>query len=187
MIRLALVDGGQWEDEISPAGVYYFHLPISAKDLPSHWGCCAKGLSKVIATLELLAQLVLLKGRLATVPASVPTRSRRTSFQFSDNSAVVAATGRWLSTKSPIDKALQALGWHCHAADLVPVVCHIAGVRNDWADLLSRRNDPAKAAEVTAFMRLLDPAKEWQQLKLAEWLAEPWKAGSDPCVRKRKR
>ena len=176
-----------WDNEVTPAGVYYFHLPISAKDLPLHWGCSVDDLSKIIATLELVAQLVLLKGRLATAPASLPRKSRRTSFQFCDNSAVVAATGRWLSTKAPLDKALQAVGWHCLAADVVPVVCHVAGVRNDWADLLSRLNDPGKAAESKAFLQLLDPEKQWTKLNLAEWLAQPWKAGADPSVRKRRR
>ena len=177
----------RWKNTVDPAEIYWFHLPITRKDLPAHWHCDGTDLSKIIATLELVAQLVLLKGRLATAASALDLTSRRLSFQFSDNSAVVAATGSWLTTKAPLDKALQAVGWHCHAAQLVPVVSHIAGIRNDWADALSRMNDGAKAAEVAALVMQLDGSRRWHDIQLKQWLELPWRAGSDPCVRKRKR
>ena len=176
-----------WETAVSPNTVHWFHLPISVKSLPAYWHVPGADLSKVIATLELVAQLVLLKGRLATAPQETRAAPCRASFQFSDNSRVVAATGKWLTMKSPLDKALQAVGWHCHLDAMVPAVSHVAGVRNEMADLLSHRNDASKAAEVAALMSVMDPKKEWTGIHLEEWLDRPWRRHTDPCVRKRRR
>ena len=50
-----------WKNTVDPAEIYWFHLPITMKDFPAHWHCDGTDLSKIIATLELLAQLILLK------------------------------------------------------------------------------------------------------------------------------
>ena len=86
---------------MDPAEIRWSHLPISREDLQAHGQCQSKGVSKIIATHELVAQLVLLKGRLANAPTALDMTSRRMSFKFRENSSVVAAAGRWLTTKAP--------------------------------------------------------------------------------------
>ena len=89
---------------------------------------------------------------------------------------VVSATGKWLSCASPLRYALQALAFHCLQHDVRLRLARVAGVRNDWADWLSRANDPEKSTEVAAFLALVQPTKKLQHAaeRMHSALADPW-------------
>ena len=55
-----------------------------------------------------------------------------------DNSATVAVSRKQLSMTKPLCYVLQAAGFYCCRFGIEMVCQHIAGVRNEWADALSR-------------------------------------------------
>ena len=164
-------------DNPSPADIFYFHIPVSARSLPAEWGVPHESnLQKIIATLELIAQLVLLALRLETCAGSNRVAASISCHHMCDNMPVVSATGKWLSCASPLCYALQALAFHCLQHDVRLRLAHVAGVRNDWADWLSRANDPEKSTEVAAFLALVQPTKKLQHAaeRMHSALADPW-------------
>ena len=165
-------------DDPGPHDIWYFHIPVTLASLPKEWGVSrGTSLQKVIATLELIAQLVLLALRLDMATG----HDRRWStciacHQMCDNQPVVSATGKWLSCSRPLGYALQALAFLCLQHDVRLRLAHVAGVRNEWADLLSRLNDPEKLPAAAGFLQQLLPEKELQsaQARMLSALRDPW-------------
>ena len=100
-------------------------------------------LQRCIGALEALAQLVLfllqvkeekLDGNLGTVTLQFR--------QLCDNASVTASTFKMLSMKAPLSHVLQTLGYFCCKHGAALHTSHIAGIRNEWADALSRGSVP---------------------------------------------
>ena len=115
-----------------------------------------------IAALEALAQLVLLilqvqetAPQMQSILAQVP--------QLCDNAAVASLSSKILSQKNPLSYMLQAIGYFSCKLGVILQVFHIAGVRNIWADMLSRGKVPEGFN--MANRRCID---------LATVLTEPW-------------
>ena len=58
--------------------------------------------------------------------------------QLCDNNGVVALTRKQLTMKAPMCYVLQAIGFYCCQHGVSLSSQHCAGVRNEWADALSR-------------------------------------------------
>ena len=150
-------------DDCSLGRVKWFRLKLSRSDLP-RWLRPAKGepLQSFIASFEALAQLILLVLRCREF-----VRKRSDSFlvrlaQLCDNYGVVGASSRMLSMKEPLCWILQALEFWSVRFGVRLVCSEIAGVRNEWADALSRDG----LAGVTA--------EHERRVSLAELLDAPW-------------
>ena len=132
--------GGWWTScaPSSKADVFWFSMQFSKADLPDWFKSeSSVSLQSCIAALEALAQLVLmvLRWEQDGVVASQCSIQLR---QLCDNQSVVAATAKMLSQKAPLCYVLQALGFWACKFGCVLETSHIDGVRNIWADELSR-------------------------------------------------
>ena len=151
-----------------PANIHWFSWQLTRQSLPKWFKTKdSPSMQSTICALEALAQLVLLllrvqQGSFHSSRCSIALR------QQCDNAGVVFSTKKSLSQKQPLCWILQALGfWSCKLG-LVLKVSHIAGVRNDWADWLSRGR--AKNPE---FWDSLS-ADNQHSLDLLEILQRPW-------------
>ena len=129
--------GGWWARSLGPMRqdqVFWFSLSLDKRNLPK-WLVCER-LQSYIASFEALGQLLLLLGRVRNLgrPSSHLLRLR----QLCDNAGVAAATRKQLSLKLPLAYILQAISYHALAHGVQLTAAHCAGVRNDWADNLSR-------------------------------------------------
>ena len=118
----------------SPQTVLWFSIQFRAKDLPA-W-LQSENLQSFITSFEALAQLLLLLGRLRHF--THPGNATVVLQQLCDNNGVVALTRKQLTMKAPMCYVLQAIGFYCCQHGVSLSSQHCAGVRNEWADALSR-------------------------------------------------
>ena len=134
--------GGWWLPEgagLEPGNVQWFSMQLQRGSLPEWFqGSSSRGLQELICFLEALAQLALLVLRLESSPAPPFTGCTLMLRQLCDNIGVVHATAKNLSQKEPLCYVLQALGFHSSRLGVSLATSHVAGVRNEWADALSR-------------------------------------------------
>ncbi len=136
------------------ARVYWFSLQLKVTDFPPDWEVPPDA-QKSISAWELLAQLILLIGIVATFGPQ--GRVRVTS--ASDNVAAVAAGGKLFSTAFPLALILQLLAGWSAALRTELVLDHIPGAANVLADGLSR-DDAATTAAVSEPKRFRVSLKE---------------------------
>ena len=143
--------------------VEWFRFKLSCSDL-SRWLRLAKDelLLSFIASFEALAQLIFLVLRCREFVRKHNDSFLKRLAQLCDNYGAVGASSRMLSMKEPLCWMLQALGFWSVRFGVRLVCSEIAGVRNEWADALSRDG----LAGVTA---------EYERcVSLAELLDAPW-------------
>ena len=131
--------GGWWlppNKEMAQANVCWFSIQVSSSNLPKWFTESSKSFQSCIAALEALAQLMLLIGRMRDLEQ--PSREVWRMHQLCDNLATVAVSRKQLSMTKPLCYVLQAAGFYCCRFGIEMVCQHIAGVRNEWADALSR-------------------------------------------------
>ena len=145
--------------------IRWFRLAVTRDTLPS-WLRPAKGepLQSIIASLEALAQLMLLVRDLRCRELALP---RGEYFilrvpQLCDNAGVVSASSKMLSMKEPLCWILQAVGFWSVKLGVRLSCSEIAGVRNCWADALSRDGLPG-----------VSPALE-RRVDISGLLSAPW-------------
>ena len=129
--------GGWWTvpgQEAAKDTVFWFSIPLQKESLPD-W-LQSNSLQSFITSFEALAQLLLLLGRLRGVAPLV--HCMLVLRQLCDNSAVVACSRKGLCLKTPLCWILQAIGYYCSCHGVALGMHHCAGVRNIWADALSR-------------------------------------------------
>ena len=151
--QLGLADGG---------------CPRIVECLPG-WFKASNGpsLQKCIAALEALAQLVLLL--LQVQQADVVAKHVVLQFsQLCDNAGVTAASAKMLSQSEPLCWALQCLGYYCCKHSVSLSLSHIAGIRNTWADTLSRGDMPSGFLPQNRILLVDD-------LSVAAILQQPWR------------
>ena len=132
--------GGWWLPDglpLHPANIQWFSISLRQEDLPKWFTEEAQDLQSLISALEALAQLVLLECRLSS-PDGVGRVGWCSLRQGCDNFGVVCATSKGLSLKQPLASVLQAAALLCLQHQVTLRVSHVAGVRNEWADALSR-------------------------------------------------
>ena len=166
--------GGWWLPpgaSCHPANIHWFSWQLTREDLPKWFKAedsSSLQLQSSICALEALAQLVLLLLRVKQ-GSFHGSRCNIALRQQCDNAGVVFSTKKGLSQKKPLCWILQALGfWSCKHG-LVLKVSHVAGVRNDWAEWLSRGR-----SKNPKFWDSLSADKQ-QSLDLLEILQRPWK------------
>ena len=122
-------------------------------------------LQSIMCALEALAQLVLLV--LQRQDGLVTNAGRAVVRQQGDNLGVVGAAAKLklkgLSLKQPVAAELQAAAVCCMRECINVRVSHVAGSRNEWADMLSR----GAAAYPDFWQRLSAKSRrslDWQQL-----------------------
>ena len=132
---------------------------LDSTSLPS-WLCAKETLQQDIASFEGVAQLCLLVGRTAgqVPPPGVTLRFH----QLCDNMGTAASLRKKLSMQVPLSYVLQAVGFHCCRLGICLDPQHVAGVRNQWADNLSRN-----------CLEGFDPGRR-VRLNVRELLEEPW-------------
>ena len=172
--------GGWWLSrgkDLAPENVCWFQFLLDATTLPSWFRAEKSGsLQRCIGALEALAQLVLfllqvkeekLDGNLGTVTLQFR--------QLCDNASVTASTFKMLSMKAPLSHMLQTLGYFCCKHGAALHTSHIAGIRNEWADALSRGSVPRETCAWHWAARVLLPwiAKRRQRLVLAAFFRWP--------------
>ena len=133
----SLSDLGSWCK--NSAG--WFHLGLRLEDMPSAWQW-PRTMQQGIAALELLAQLALVLVRKRVDDS--PFRHRVVLRQCSDNMPVVGSLAEGLSTKPPLCYALMTLAYAGLHLNCDVEVGHLAGERNETADIISRKNQPGK-------------------------------------------
>ena len=159
---------GMWPEK--PEDIHWFSCQVNREDLPEHWGK-VKSWQSIIATLEAVAQWVLL--HLRCKESSLCKVELR---QYCDNAGVVHAHGRLFSSKAPLCFALQGLAWEAARGGLALDVCHRSGVRNEYADKLSRLHDQHSAK----FRKSLVESKR-REVDLRSLLQMPCHDRSLPC------
>ena len=166
--------GGFWLPAgavLDPQNIIWFSCPLSKDSLPG-WFCkneCGHvTLQSVVASLEALAQLVLLVLR-ARHMSSRPAHFGKIGIrQMCDNFGVVAASAKASSMKQPMCYVLQALSYFACKHDIQLHISYLAGEKNIWADALSRGS-----SKEPGFWKKLNPAN-CQQVSVIELLSEPW-------------
>ena len=114
-----------------------------------------------IAALEALAQLALLDGQVEQFKLQGTTNwiSLR---QQCDNAGVVAVSQKGLTMRQPLASVLQAMAVYAAQRGIMLKISHVAGIRNEWADWLSRKSGREE------FWTALDPMKrihpDWHAL-----------------------
>ena len=132
--------GGWWLPDglpLHPANIQWFSISLRQEELPKWFAEEAQDLQSLISALEALGQLVLLECRLSS-PDGVGRVGWCSLRQGCDNFGVVCATSKGLSLKQPLASVLQAAALLCLQHQVTLRVSHVAGVRNEWADALSR-------------------------------------------------
>ena len=125
-----------------PSQVWWFSLQGELSDIPEDMQAEGKSAQQIIACLETLAQVALVRLRLSV--QSIQGRCIRIQ-QFTDSASAMGAVNKLFSTKFPLSRYLWLLvEWAvCHQADIR--LSHISGQHNDWADVLSRSSDPSSS------------------------------------------
>ena len=161
--------GGWWLPPgcaLSLANVKYFSCYIRRVDLPTWFlhdddGKQVQSLQSCICALEALAQLVLLDARLRD-GQSRASLGRVCVRQQCDNLGVVCSSSKGLSMRRPLCYVLQASAMVCMRERVNLRVSHVAGVRNVWADALSRGAEAAPEI--------------WEQLRPERRCHQDWRA-----------
>ena len=158
--------GGWWLPTgctLAPQNALWFQISLQHGDLPA-WFCSPQSNMQCrIAALEALAQLVLLILQVQETAAPQVQSILVQVPQLCDNAAVASLSSKMLSQKNPLSYMLQAIGYFSCKLGVILQVSHIAGVRNIWADMLSRGRVPEGFN--VANRRCID---------LAKVLTEPW-------------
>ena len=96
--------------------------------------------------------------------------------QARDNLGVVGACAKGLSLEEPLASVLPSAGLFCAEQGIDLRLTHIAGIRNDWADALSRGSALAPAF--------------WNQLDSGRRVRPDWRRlldlGRDPALQREK-
>ncbi len=152
---------GSWPEH--PGQIRWFFVRVTKKYLPAHWGFKDQ-LQRAIATLEAVAQWVLFALRLQEgLGSNIELR------QFCDNFGVVCASQKMFSTKAPLCYALQGIAWEAARAGSSVDISHRAGTRNEFADALSRLDDPKHAMFAAALVQ-----ENRREVDLLAFLSRPW-------------
>ena len=136
--------GGWWLPAgapLRPECVQYFSVRITWDDLPDWFRPASGDLQSCIAALEALAQLLLLACRVEAQEVSQHQVGWLAIRQMCDNLGVVGASAKQLSLKRPSAAVLQSCALFCSSKRLTLRSSHVAGERNEWADMLSRGAD----------------------------------------------
>ena len=143
--------------------IRWFRLAVTRDTLPS-WLRPAKSepLQSIIASLEALAQLMLLVLRCRELALPRGEYFILRVPQLCDNAGVVSASSKMLSMKEPLCWILQAVGFWSVKLGVRLSCSEIAGVRNCWADALSRDGLPG-----------VSPALE-RRVDISGLLSAPW-------------
>ena len=167
--------GGWWiapGDRLCPGHIYYFSIAIHLGELPAWFvkplGADKRDLQPLIAALEALAQLVLLEARCSSLPRTGDIGWLAIQ-QACDNMGVVGACAKGMSLKEPLATVLQSAGLFCAEQGLDLRLSHVAGIRNAWADSLSRgfSADPSFWRQLDRRRRVLP---NWRRLlELGRW------------------
>ena len=165
----ALSGIGGWFRALESNKLFWFHLEIEQGQLPDLWLWPEK-MQAAICALELLAQLALVLAR-AKVDGNAQLHCARLR-QYGDNMPVVAACSKGMSTALPLCFALMALAFAALELQVALELSHVAGERNEEADLLSRLNHP-EARPWPLVMRAKFPEANRVRITLADVLA-PW-------------
>ena len=165
----ALSGIGGWFRALESNKLFWFHLEIEQGQLPDLWQWPEK-MQAAICALELLAQLALVLAR-AKVDGTAQLHCVRLR-QYGDNMPVVAACSKGMSTAPPLCFALMALAFAALELQVALELSHVAGERNEEADLLSRLNHP-EAKPLPLVMRAKFPEANRVRITLADVLA-PW-------------
>ena len=140
--------------ELHPSNIFWFSCELEWADLPAWFTKDLRDLQSAIAALEALAQLILLSCQRSQL--SLESKIGRISLrQQCDNMGVVCSTAKHLSMKQPLASVLQSTALFCLKEQVNLKISHVAGVRNEWADILSRgaMRDPS-------FWAQLSPSKQ---------------------------
>ena len=145
---------------LHPSNIFHFSFQLEQDALPPWF--CQNGAQpqQHIAALEALAQLVLLDAQRQHL-GDICQAGWISLRQSCDNAGVVAASHKGLSLKQPLASVLQSLGLYAARHKLQLRISHVAGSRNEWADVLSR----GRALDAD-FFKSLDPDKQLQ----IDWL-----------------
>jgi hypothetical protein len=162
--------GGWWlpsnSCSLKPLNINWFSQTGTRQDLPAWFTKDAGDLQSIIAALEALAQLVLMTCR-------CKGKENHPNFtlvlkQLCDNQGVVGASAKALSNKPPLSHVLQATSHHAVHSHVALQVQHVAGIRNAWADSLSRGS-----SQDPDFWKELDSQGQ-QPFCISELLSAPW-------------
>lgn len=158
--------GGWWSvtgDAAQQSDVFWFSEMLDKTSLPS-WMCAKETLQQDIASFEGIAQLCLLVGRATgqIPPVGVTLRFH----QLCDNMGTAASLRKKLSMQVPLAYVLQAVGFHCCRLGISLDPQHVAGIRNQWADNLSRN-----------CLEGFDPGRR-VRLNVQDLLNAPWRGFS---------
>ena len=125
--------GGWYSPTQNPSldDIFWFHLHIKREDVPQE----IDDLQRMIASLETLAQVVLI---VVTQHIRTGTRTCVTLPLNTDNTPTEGAVNKLYSIKEPMKSYFQLLAWQCLRLQVVPVARHLPGVKNTWADMISR-------------------------------------------------
>ncbi|CAK9061069.1 TPR_REGION domain-containing protein [Durusdinium trenchii] len=162
----ALSGIGGWFRALESNKLFWFHLEIEQGQLPDLWLWPEK-MQAAICALELLAQLALVLAR-AKVDGNAQLHCARLR-QYGDNMPVVAACSKGMSTALPLCFALMALAFAALELQVALELSHVAGERNEEADLLSRLNHP-EAKPWPLVMRAKFPEANRVRITLADVL-----------------
>jgi len=119
----------------------YFSVRITLDDLPGWFRPASGDLQSCISALEALAQLLLLACRVEAEEVSQLRVGWLAMRQRCDNMGVVGAAAKQLSLKRPLAAVLESCALFCSRNRLTLRLSHVAGERNEWADMLSRGAD----------------------------------------------
>ena len=124
---------------MEPSQVFWFSLQGNMQEIPDDMKIEGKYAQRLVACLETLAQIGLLRLRLAIQNLQGKCVVLH---QHTDSSSSLGAINKLFSTKVPLSKYLWMLAdWSIsHRADVR--LSHLGGKANDWADTLSRYTDP---------------------------------------------
>ena len=155
--------GGWWaasDEALQQSQVFWFSEMLDASCMPP-WMCAKETFQQDIASFEGIAQLCLLVGRTAgqVPPSGVTLRFH----QLCDNMGTAASLRKKLSMQVPLSYVVQAVGFHCCRLGICLDPQHVAGIRNQWADNLSRN-----------CLEGFDPGRR-VRLNVKDLLEEPWR------------
>ncbi len=164
--------GGWWcpdNGTADPRSMRYFYMELSPSMFPE-WMGMRPTAEKDISFYEALAQLVLFVKRADDAEVKGPARAVTEAVKvrhLCDNMSAVGATNKLFSSAVPMCWCMQALSHHAAKRNARLHLCHIAGERNKWADMLSRFR------QYGAFVDAL-PAANKVEVDVAELLCQLW-------------
>ena len=141
--------------ELHPSNIFWCSCEVEWAAVPAWFTKDLRDLQSAIAALEALAQLILLSCQRSQL--SLEAKMGRISLrQQCDNMGVVCSTAKHLSMKQPLASVLQSTALFCLKERITLKISHVAGVRNEWADILSRgaMRDPSFWAQLSKSKQL---------------------------------